>query len=298
LIDHSYLQFLVNNPEEISKIDFERLLELLEEAKEAFSKESLLIELQTKSKDDKLIIIGDIHGNFNAFLTLLKIIREQDPKYVIFLGDIVDRGKNQLECLVVVLALKILNPESYFLLRGNHETIEMNKAYGFYQDYLHQFDDAKSFYEIVRVYDRLPFCLTINDDILCLHGGIPENSHILQLLKGLSQEDVDEVVLQDIEEDLLQIMWNDPKEIQGFRPSFRGPGVFDYGEDIFKEFMAKNDLTYLIRAHECFPEGYRWFFNKRLLSIFSAPDYRKGAYRNPGSYALIKNGKIIPKLFE
>lgn len=92
-------------------------------------------------------------------------------------------------------------------------------------------------------------------------------------------------------------MWNDPKtELNGFSDSFRGPGIFFFGYDVFENFMEVNDLKYLIRAHECFPEGFKWFFNKRLLSIFSSADYRGFYHPNPASYAIIKNNEVIPKL--
>ena len=58
--------------------------------------------------------------------------------------------------------------------------------------------------------------------------------------------------------------------------------------------MKSYNLEYLIRAHECFPEGYRWFFNNRLLSIFSSANYRGFYSPNPASYAIVRNDKIFP----
>jgi serine/threonine-protein phosphatase PP1 catalytic subunit len=92
-------------------------------------------------------------------------------------------------------------------------------------------------------------------------------------------------------------MWNDPKEnLKGFSNSYRGPGIYFFGGDVFDEFLHQNDLKYLIRAHECFSEGYRWFFQNRLLSIFSSANYRGNSNPNPASYAIIKNNEVIPKL--
>jgi len=297
LIDESYLQYLIDNPEEIAKLNFEKISEILNLAIELFEKEPLLIELSVNEDCEDIIVIGDIHGSLEGLKKVLKVIEEKDPKYIIFLGDIVDRGPYQLECLIIVLALKIIRKDLVYLLRGNHETIEMNQAYGFFYDFIEQFEKTK-FLEVLRVYKALPFCLIINNKILCLHGGIPGNLDILNYLKGLNRDDVNGLQIGNLEKELIQMMWNDPKpNLKGFRDSFRGPGVYDFGKDVFEEFMQKNNLKYLIRAHECFPEGYRWFFKKRLLSIFSAPNYRKSYFGNPGSYAIISKGQIRAYIF-
>ena len=116
-------------------------------------------------------------------------------------------------------------------------------------------------------------------------------------LKGLKPEDIDDKVFKSIANGLFQILWNDPKDIEtlNFSNSFRGPGIKVFGKRAFDEFMKINRFKYLIRAHECFPEGYRWFFNKRLLSIFSSANYRGGFSPNPASYAIIKNNGIHPE---
>jgi serine/threonine-protein phosphatase PP1 catalytic subunit len=87
-------------------------------------------------------------------------------------------------------------------------------------------------------------------------------------------------------------------EILNFSNSFRGPGIKFFGQRAFDAFMKKNNLQLLIRAHECFPEGYRWFFNKRLLSIFSSANYRGYFSPNPGSYAIIRDNNLIPMLIQ
>ena len=217
---------------------------------------------------------------------------------MIFLGDIVDRGPYQLECLITVLILKILEPNTYFLLKGNHETLEMNKYYGFFQQFTDRFQNKANFDEILALYNTLPYAARIDKQILCVHGGIPEDMELLNKLDGLKTKDLDKN-WKNLSEQLFQITWNDPKEnIEGFIDSFRGPGIKFFGEDVFEEFMETNNLKYLIRSHEMFPEGYRWFFKYRLLSIFSSENY--GGYsRNPASYAIVnEKNEVIAKLIK
>ena len=289
---------IIKDPYKISELKFHYISQILREAEEIFKEEKLLLEFNLDDSKSEIYIIGDIHGNLDTLLRLIDIISKKNPEHVIFLGDIVDRGIKQLECLTLILALKIRYPNKYYLLKGNHETLEMNQEYGFFQDFTSKFNDQKKFDEILAVYNALPFCALINKSILCLHGGIPEDIDILRKLRDLKPKEI-ALVFKSIEISLMQIMWNDPKSgLKGFSESFRGPGIKFFGEDVFNDFMKKNKLKYLIRSHELFPEGYRWFFKKRLLSIFSSANYRGKIAPNPASYAIIKNNLVIPKLVE
>ena len=298
MIDKIFLNDIIANPYKISKLEFRSISQILRQAVDILKEETLLLELNVDDIDSEIFIIGDIHGNMKSLLRLIEIIEQTNPKYVIFLGDIVDRGIKQLECLILILALKIRYPNKYYLLKGNHETLEMNQYYGFYQEFMSKFNDQKKFDEILAVYNALPFCALINKSILCLHGGIPEDIEILRKLRGLKPKDV-ALVFKSIAKSLMQIIWNDPKSgLKGFSESFRGPGIKFFEEDVFDSFMKEYNLKYLIRSHEIFPEGYRWFFKKRLLSIFSSANYRGKFAPNPASYAIIKKNLVIPKLVE
>ena len=69
-------------------------------------------------------VIGDIHGNLEDLLSIEKTLFKSVPivtaNYV-FLGDYVDRGMWSVECALYVICLKILAPNNFYLLRGNHE---------------------------------------------------------------------------------------------------------------------------------------------------------------------------------
>jgi len=298
MIENSFLQELIEKPAQISKLNFEDISKILAKAKNIFERENLLLEFSV-TESDEIYVLGDIHGNLESLMKLIEVIDENKPRLVISLGDIVDRGTRQLECLIIFLALKILKSDYFYILRGNHETLEMNQAYGFFYEFIQKFKDYNNFSEILAVYNTLPICAIVNNVTLCLHGGIPEDIDILKKLKGLKLKDIDNSILKTINEGIFQIIWNDPKSgMRGFKGSFRGSGIKFFGEDVFDNFMESNNLKYLIRAHECFPEGYKWFFKKRLLSIFSAANYRGSFSPNPASYAIIKNNKIIPKTLD
>ena len=128
---------------------------------------------------------------------------------------------------------------------------------------------------------------------------IPENLEILDQIKKLKKEKMSSSELMTIMKGVFQITWNDPKEdLKGFKDSFRGEGIKFYGKDVFDEFMDRYELKYLIRAHEVFQQGFKFFYDKRLLSIFSSANYRGEAFPNPASYAIIRNKKIFAEIIK
>jgi len=296
LIEQSFLNKIIKYPYEIPKLNFNQLILVFREAVKIFREETLILELKKLRPQDKVIVIGDLHGDLISLVRLLEIIHLENAKYVIFLGDIVDRGLYQLECFILILALKIKDSNKYYLIKGNHETLEVNRKYGFYQDFLNRFKDPKKFNEITAVYNALPYCALLNESILCLHGGIPEDYKVIKRLRGIKTSEI-KPINENTAKNLLQIMWNDPKpNLKGFTESFRGREIKFFGEDVFTDFMRENKLDYLIRAHERFPEGYKWFFNEQLLSIFSSTNYRGTLTPIAASYAIIRNKTVIPKI--
>ena len=88
----------------------------------------------TLASNNYPLLTGDIHGQYSDLLRLLEYSSFPPDANYLFLGDYVDRGKQSMETICLLLAYKIKYPENFFLLRGNHECANINRIYGFYDE--------------------------------------------------------------------------------------------------------------------------------------------------------------------
>ncbi|MFO7991317.1 MAG: metallophosphoesterase [Thermoplasmata archaeon] len=235
-----------------------RFIDVLEKASEVLEAENLV-----EKSWDEFLVVGDTHGDLSATVQAVQYGMDNHIP-AIFLGDYVDRGDEQLENLIFLLSLKIEHPSSIILLRGNHETLKMNQYYGFRDELLEHFPE--NFFDvIIGLYELLPVAAVINDGYFMVHGGIPSSIENIDEIKDLS--------LSDGAYD--ELLWNDPTEEEdGFAyNNLRGIGHL-FGKTVFDDFLEKNDMEMVFRAHQAFEDGYRYFFDDKLLSLFSVPDYR------------------------
>jgi len=82
---------------------------LCQKSREIFISQPILLELEAPIK-----ICGDIHGQYNDLLRLFEYGGFPPEANYLFLGDYVDRGKQSLETICLLLAYKIKYPENFF----------------------------------------------------------------------------------------------------------------------------------------------------------------------------------------
>ncbi|CAA6662038.1 unnamed protein product [Spirodela intermedia] len=199
-------------------------------------------------------------------------------KYL-FLGDYVDRGKFSLETICLLLAYKLKYPEGFFLLRGNHEDAKINRIYGFYDECKRRFN-VRLWKTFTDCFNCLPAAALIDGRILCMHGGISPDLKSLQQIEEITRPtDVPDCGLL---------------EDAGWAAGDRGVS-FSFGADILSEFLTKLDLDLICRGHQVVEDGYEFFGERRLVTIFSAPNYC-GEFDNAG--ALLSIDETLTCSFE
>merc|ERR1712100_426111 len=116
-------------------------------------------------------LCGDVHGQYHDLLRIFRHCGYPPKTNYLFLGDYVDRGKKSLETIFLLFAYKIKYPENFFILRGNHESPSICRIYGFYDECKRRFD-VSMWRSFCDVFACLPVCATIDDRVICMHGGL------------------------------------------------------------------------------------------------------------------------------
>ena len=231
----------------------------------------VLLELEAPIK-----ICGDVHGQFYDLLRILEFGGYPPDANYLFLGDYVDRGKQSLETICLLLAYKIKYPENFFMTRGNHECSSINRIYGFYDECKKRFS-IKLWKTFTDCFNCLPVAAILDDKIICMHGGLgPDLDKIDRIRNIIRPTDVPERGL------LCDLLWSDPDDSSnGFGSNERGVSVVFNGK-IVQTFLKNNDLDLICRAHQVVEEGYEFFADRKLVTVFSAPNYC-GEFDNAGA---------------
>ncbi|KAI5963214.1 uncharacterized protein KGF55_003006 [Candida pseudojiufengensis] len=259
-------------PVEINEIKF-----ILGKSRQIFMDQPSLLRLSPPVK-----VVGDIHGQFHDLLRIFNCCGYPPQSNYLFLGDYVDRGEKSLETILLLLCYKIKYPENFFMLRGNHESANITKIYGFYDECKRRLKNTKIWKNFVDVFNSLPIAAVINDKIFCVHGGLsPDLTDFKQIENIKRPTDVPDKGL------LADLLWSDPDSsvknfsLNNWPKNDRGVS-YCFGKKHVDYFCSKFKLDLIVRGHMVVEDGYEFFDKRKLVTVFSAPNYC-GEFNNYGA---------------
>ncbi|PIK54642.1 putative serine/threonine-protein phosphatase PP1 [Apostichopus japonicus] len=191
-----------------------QIRQLCQLSRKQFLEEPMLVELKAPVN-----IVGDIHGQYQDLIRHFEKCRFPPEANYLFLGDYVDRGKQSLETICLMLAYKLKHPENFFMLRGNHECASINRIYGFYDECKRRYN-IKLWKTFTDTFNSLPIAASHKptSDIPTMDWSV--------ICSGLTQMRT---------------------SLVGVRMTV----AFLYiRSDVIRHFLKQNDLSLIVRAHQ------------------------------------------------
>ncbi|EJT97871.1 phospho protein phosphatase PPZ [Dacryopinax primogenitus] len=240
-------------------------------ARDIFLSQPTLIELSPPVK-----IVGDVHGQYADLIRLFEMCGFPPAANYLFLGDYVDRGKQSLETILLLLCYKIKYPENFFMLRGNHECANVTRVYGFYDECKRR-ASLKVWKTFIDVFNALPIASIVASKIFCVHGGLSPSLNNMDDIRRIARPtDVPDYGL------LNDLLWSDPSDTaQDWEDNERGVS-FCFGKRVIQDFLERYDMDLVCRAHMVVEDGYEFWNDRTLVTVFSAPNYC-GEFDNYGA---------------
>jgi len=254
-----------------------------------------------KSDNEKIVIIGDIHGDI---FTLWQIFMNEslfdlNKKKVVFLGDYIDRGLYQISTLFLPLLLKNKFPEKVYLLKGNHEHFsfkgnsvnptvsgENDLFFKFWSKYFR----SEYLFEIGKCLHDLPVLIELDSEVGIVHGGLPRPT------QGDTYEGINGITDLDTPQRCYEMLWNRPEDKEV-------PVIISGGSDFaislphFEDFIKRLNWKLIIKGHCYTAKGYMSYFSNRMITIFSSGGFKAyhGYRQCRPTYGVIESRNLLIK---
>ncbi|CAD6568662.1 MAG: 3',5'-cyclic-nucleotide phosphodiesterase (PDEase) (3':5'-CNP) [Tremellales sp. Tagirdzhanova-0007] len=255
------IAFLKNHFYREGRLTEEQALYILAKGGEVLRSEPNLLEV-----DAPITVCGDIHGQYYDLMKLFEVGGNPADTRYLFLGDYVDRGYFSIECVLYLWSLKMWYPDTLFLLRGNHECRHLTDYFTFKLECKHKYSET-IYNACMESFCNLPLAAIMNKQFLCIHGGLSPELHTLDDLRSINRFHP------------LEDFGTEKNPADTFLHNHVRGCSFFFTYNAACQFLERNNLLSIIRAHEAQDAGYRMYRKTKttgfpsVMTIFSAPNY-------------------------
>ncbi|KAJ4945625.1 hypothetical protein JOQ06_023306 [Pogonophryne albipinna] len=256
-------------------------LRIIDEGAAILRQERTMLDIEAP-----VTVCGDIHGQFFDLMKLFEVGGSPANTRYLFLGDYVDRGYFSIELYlpfcptlpsislllpyVLLIFLSIRSPSfppSHSLSDSPHVLSESKIKYS-----------EQVYDSCMEAFDCLPLAALMNQQFLCVHGGLSPEIHTLDDIKKL-----DRFKEPPAFGPMCDLLWADPLE--------------DFGNEKTQEYFGHNTVrgcSYFYR--------YRMYRKSQttgfpaLITIFSAPNYLD-VYNNKAAVLKYENNVMNIRQF-
>ena len=261
-----------------------------EKAKQIFKEEQNIVKISPP-----LTICGNINSQFSNLLEIFKISGDIPETNYLFLGGY----SSSIEVISLLFCLKVRYPKRITLLRGLSEDFGYSQTCGFYEEAKRNYGNEEIFKIICEVFNYLPLAAIINNNIFCISGGLSPDFETMEEINK-----IDRFVCIDNSDNIFGLMANSPVEysywkflyfyniINGWMQAPKSNEKY-FLEEVTERFEKKNKIDLIICGRHLMEDGFRFFHNNKLISLFSTPNF--GINRNKG--AIIEIDENMEKRF-
>ncbi|KAL0208869.1 hypothetical protein P9112_011456 [Eukaryota sp. TZLM1-RC] len=294
-------------------------LRVFNTAAEVLLKEPNIVEVPSPA-----YVLGDLHGNMLDLYFLRTELWRRGPSFTagnfVLLGDYVDRGTNPLEVVAYVIAMKLLHPKQWFVLRGNHECFAQfsdkftpKSTINVLLQHYSEGETNEIIESLQKLFNSLSLIAVVNSTsgqdsrkVFCCHGGIPRPirndwKSTWQKIKSLpksidpSSMEASSNTQAEIIDLYTELLWNDVSDYEvstpnGFDNSDRGPGCYQFGSTAISEFCKHLGFSAIIRGHQatCFGVQLNKTADIPVVTVFSTSrDHFGGISQNQVGTVLV-----------
>ncbi|GMR51944.1 hypothetical protein PMAYCL1PPCAC_22139, partial [Pristionchus mayeri] len=252
-----------------NKVTEQDLVMCCRAVKAVFAEQPSMLEI-----NPPVTVCGDINGNYADVKRIFAEGGSPNETNYLFLGNYINGQRapmQDLETILILFCYKIKYPENFFMLRGNYENATSNAINGFRDEIRNRYYSNLLWQDFNDVFNWMPQTALIGGRILCMHGGPSPRLKSLDQLRNIPRPQV--IPFPSLSRDL--VLSDPDAAIKGWQLNpRRGGSSYIFGQDVVIDLCEMLGIDLIIRGNQVVQEGYEYFANNHLVTLWSSLNYR------------------------